>query len=62
MALLFWRNSAFRMTAEELQSLIDAEYWLLASDARSSGAGFMLKRKLAEARRELGAGDRRAIN
>jgi hypothetical protein len=62
MALLFWRNNAFRMTAEELRSLIESEYWVMTNDARSSGAGFMLKRKLAEARRELGATDRQAIN
>jgi hypothetical protein len=62
MALLFWRNSAFRMTAEELRTLIESEYWVLTTEARSSGAGFMLKRKLAEARRELGATDRQAIN
>ncbi|HZS49164.1 MAG TPA: hypothetical protein VFC63_29115 [Blastocatellia bacterium] len=62
MALLFWRNDAFRMTADELRSLIEAEYWLLSAEARSSGAGFMLKRKLAEARRELSAADRRAVN
>jgi len=62
MALLFWRNSAFRMTADELRTLIESEYWVIASEARSSGAGFMLKRKLAEARRELGVADRQAIN
>jgi hypothetical protein len=62
MALLFWRNSAFRMTSEELRTLIESEYWVLTSEARSSSAGFMLKRKLAEARRELGAADRQAIN
>ena len=62
MALLFWRNSAFRMTAEELRTLIESEYWVMTNEARSSGAGFMLKRKLAEARRELGATDRQAIN
>jgi hypothetical protein len=62
MALLFWRNNAFRMTAEELRTLIESEYWVLTTEARSSGAGFMLKRKLAEARRELGATDRQAIN
>lgn len=37
----------------ELLSLITSEYWLLSSNARSSGAGFILKRTLSSARREL---------
>jgi hypothetical protein len=39
--------------AEQLRSLFEAEYWLLSSDARRSGAGFVLKQKLADARRRL---------
>jgi hypothetical protein len=30
-----------------LRALFDAEFWLLSSDARASGAGFVLKQKLA---------------
>jgi hypothetical protein len=40
---------------EELTQLIESEYWLLPSDARNSGAGFLLKRELAKVRRELAA-------
>jgi hypothetical protein len=41
--------------AEELRALFEAEYWLLSSEARRSGAGFLLKQKLADARRRLAA-------
>jgi hypothetical protein len=41
--------------AEELRSLFEAEYWLLSSEAKRSGAGFVLKQNLAEARRRLSA-------
>jgi hypothetical protein len=41
--------------AEELRSLFEAEYWLLSSEAKRSGAGFLLKQKLADARRRLSA-------
>jgi hypothetical protein len=33
--------------------LFDGEFWVLSARTRSSGAGFILKRKLASARREL---------
>jgi hypothetical protein len=41
--------------AAELRSLFEAEYWLLSSEARRSGAGFLLKQRLADARRRLSA-------
>lgn len=41
--------------AEDLRSLFEAEYWLLSSEAKRSGAGFVLKQKLADARRRLSA-------
>jgi hypothetical protein len=41
--------------AEQLRSLFEAEYWLLSSEAKRSGAGFVLKQKLADARRRLSA-------
>lgn len=44
--------------AEDLRSLFEAEYWLLSSEAKRSGAGFVLKQKLADARRRLSAGPR----
>lgn len=39
--------------AGELRSLFEAEYWLLSSEAKRSGAGFLLKQRLADARRRL---------
>ena len=46
--------------AGELRSLFEGEYWLLSSEAKRSGAGFVLKQKLADARRRLAAVPRRA--
>jgi hypothetical protein len=45
--------------ADELRALFDAEYWLLSSEARRSGAGFQLKQKLAQVRRTLSDNTRR---
>jgi hypothetical protein len=39
----------------ELQALFDGEFWVLSQHTRGSGAGFVLKRTLANARRELGS-------
>ena len=41
------------LSAAELHSLLNSEYWLLSSQTRSSGAGFILKRTLSRAKREL---------
>ena len=46
------------LSAEALRSLFEAEYWLLSSEAKRSGAGFVLKQKLADLRRRLAAGAR----
>lgn len=45
--------------ADELRARFDAEYWLLSSEARRSGAGFQLKQKLAQVRRSLADSERR---
>jgi len=53
-ALSSWRNRKLPdVSAVELQSLINGEFWVLSSNTRSSGAGFVLKRTLATAKREL---------
>ena len=53
-AVSSWRNDKLPdITAEELHSLINGEFWVLSSNTRSSGAGFVLKRTLATAKREL---------
>ncbi len=43
------------LASEELAQLIESEFWVIPSHARSSGAGFLLKKKLANIRRELAA-------
>ena len=53
-ALGFWRQGLLaNVSAAELKALFDGEFWVLSARTRSSGAGFILKRKLASARREL---------
>ena len=54
LALRFWREGKLRdLPALELNALLTGEFWVLSSATRSSGAGFILKRSLASARREL---------
>jgi hypothetical protein len=55
-ALRFWQQGRLPdLSAEELRMLVESEYWLLSSGVRSSGAGFILKLKLAGLRRQLAA-------
>ena len=55
-ALNFWRDGRLpEVSRQELRSILDGEFWILSSSTRSSGAGFLLKRALASARRELDA-------
>jgi hypothetical protein len=55
-ALRFWRADKIpEMSPLELRALFDGEFWVLSSRSRSSGSGFLLKRTLANARRELEA-------
>jgi hypothetical protein len=55
-ALGLWREQKLSNIAPlELQALFDGEFWILSSRSRSSGAGFVLKRALENARRELEA-------
>jgi hypothetical protein len=49
-----WRGRKLQdVSAEELRSLFDGEYWTLSTSTRSSGEGFVLKRRLAKLRQEL---------
>jgi hypothetical protein len=51
-----WRDAKLGdISAVELRALFDGEFWVLSSRSRSSGAGFVLKRTLDGARRELEA-------
>jgi hypothetical protein len=50
----FWRARKLTgVNADELRQLIESEFWILAPAVRNSGAGFVLKRKLAQLRRQL---------
>lgn len=54
LALELWREGKLAtVSADELRALFDGEFWILSARTRSSGAGFVLKRTLADARREL---------
>ena len=54
LALNAWQEGELRdVSAAELHNLLNSEYWLLSSQTRSSGAGFILKRTLSRAKREL---------
>ncbi|MEK6299226.1 MAG: hypothetical protein AABO41_00765 [Acidobacteriota bacterium] len=44
-----------QVSAADLIALAESQYWVLSSEARSSGAGFALKQRLARVRRELTA-------
>jgi hypothetical protein len=49
-----WQDGRLRdVSAAELRSLFEGEYWLLSSEAKRSGAGFVLKQTLADVRRKL---------
>jgi hypothetical protein len=53
-ALTFWRDGRLSdISAIELQALFNGEFWVLSSGVRNSGNGFILKRTLSSARREL---------
>jgi hypothetical protein len=50
----FWRDGQLpNISTEELRTLFDGEYWVLSAGVRNSGAGFILKQKLAKLRLEL---------
>jgi hypothetical protein len=54
--LAMWKGGRLAgISAGELLTLIESEYWVLASEARLGGAGFALKRRLADVRRRLAA-------
>jgi hypothetical protein len=53
-AMQVWRDGRLSdISPVELRSLLDGEFWVLSSATRKTGTGFMLKRTLAKARREL---------
>jgi len=56
LVLEHWRSGKLQhFSVDELIALFESQYWILALEARRGGAGFALKRKLVEIRRELAA-------
>jgi hypothetical protein len=54
LVLMSWRDGSLAdLSAVELQTLINSEYWVLSSRTRTSGAGFVLKETLSNANGEL---------
>ena len=54
-----WREGSLSgVSAQELRTILEGEFWVLSANTRSSGAGFILKRALADARRKLVAAHR----
>jgi len=51
--LRFHQDGKLTIASEALVALIESEFWVLASEARLGGAGFRLKRTLADVRRKL---------
>jgi hypothetical protein len=50
----YWRSARLSdISATELLALFNGEFWVLSSGVRNSGNGFILKRTLSSARREL---------
>lgn len=55
-AFAAWRARLLpRLNAKDLDALFESHYWLLSSSARSSSAGFALKERISDLRRELSA-------
>lgn len=55
-AFNFWqKGEVAELSASQLLALCESEYWVLASEARRSGAGFALKDSLSRIRRKLAA-------
>lgn len=47
------QSHADELRPDELLALIESEYWVLSSEARRAGAGFLLKQRLTSLREEL---------
>jgi len=41
------------LSGEDLRSLAESEFWVLSTESRTTGAGFVLKQRLASLRQEL---------
>lgn len=56
-----WREGRVsKVSPTDILATIESGYWLISSEARLSGSGFLLKKAIAEVRRELAAAARRS--
>jgi hypothetical protein len=59
----YWsQGRVVNLSRETLRDLIESQFWVLATEARRSGAGFVLKCRLAGIRRELTLPSRYTVN
>jgi hypothetical protein len=49
-----------QVSARDFLATVESAYWLVATEVRYSGSGFLLKRLIADVRRELAAASRRS--
>ena len=49
-----------QVSARDFLATVESAYWLVATEVRYSGSGFLLKRLIADVRRELAAAPRRS--
>lgn len=54
-ALQFWGRANNSERTKKFCELVESQFWTMDAQARASGAGFVLKERLAEIRRELAA-------
>jgi hypothetical protein len=59
---LFREGRLPRVSAEDFLATVESSYWLIDAEVRSSGSGFLLKRLIADVRRELAAAPRRSAS
>jgi len=57
---LFGEGRLPRVTAEKFLATAESAYWLIEAEARNSGSSFLLKKVIADVRRELAAASRRS--
>jgi hypothetical protein len=61
MASKLWREGRIeKVSAENFLATVESAYWLIASEVRNSGSGFLLKQAIADVRRQLAAANRRS--
>lgn len=60
-ALKLWREDQIeKVSSQNFLATVESAYWLVASEVRSSGSGFLLKQAIADVRRTLAAANRQS--